>query len=222
MPIKQATRCLMVEGKDDLHSTVHIMKAFIDWPDSKNEAPVQITDAEGISNILDSSKLETFLMQPRLQAAGLIFDADHEQNNRYSKVRDICIPFFPNMPKRMPTEGLITRHNGKRFGIWIMPDNQSPGMLEDFLAELIPSEMSSLWEYTVSCVVEARKRGATCKEAHISKANIHTWLAWHDEPGQTPGIALRSQRVLDPTMNAAKPFVKWFLDLYELKPRAAL
>ncbi len=45
-------------------------------------------------------------------------------------------------------------------------------------------------------VADARSLGAPCIEAHVSKANIYTWLAWQDPPGrqlhQAPAYAMTS------------------------------
>lgn len=52
------------------------------------------------------------------------------------------------------------------------------------------------------------------KPAPFEKANLHTWLAWQDEPGYPPGTALTRQ-LLDPHKETAAPFVKWFRNLFE-------
>jgi hypothetical protein len=51
----------------------------------------------------------------------------------------------------------------------------------------------------------------------MDKANLYTWLAWQDEPGQTPGHAL-TRKILDPSSPSALSFVKWFMALYSLQP----
>jgi hypothetical protein len=51
------------------------------------------------------------------------------------------------------------------------------------------------------------------KEVHYSKALIHTYLAWQDEPGKTLGQSITSH-VLQET-EIAQAFVKWLMLLFE-------
>jgi hypothetical protein len=96
-----------------------------------------------------------------------------------------------------------------------MPDNKSEGMLETFLKYLVPNQADNVWLYAQEAARTAKQRGAPYKDVHIEKANIHTWLAWQDEPGPALGVALK-RKVLDPNSAAAKPFVDWFIALFEL------
>ena len=116
----------------------------------------------------------------------------------------------------MPTEGLITeKEDEKLFGLWIMPDNVSEGALETFLRSLAPGNSVALWAHATASVSTARALGATCRESHIGKANLYTWLAWQDPPGQSGGRAL-TQNILDPHSPSSAAFVNWFRDLYQL------
>lgn len=71
----------------------------------------------------------------------------------------------------------MSNPEGKTLGIWLMPDNRSRGMLETFLAYLVPGGGSDLWTHACEAVAEAYGRGAPCREVHHDKARIHTWLA---------------------------------------------
>ena len=96
-----------------------------------------------------------------------------------------------------------------------MPDNQFSGMLEDFLVQLIPENSRDLLEIAENCVAEARRNGAPFKEVHRTKAEVHTWLAWQDEPGKQLHQAV-DHRVLDPEKPESRPFVDWFRRLFQL------
>lgn len=52
------------------------------------------------------------------------------------------------------------------------------------------------------------------KDVHRSKAKIHTFLAWNDEPGLPMGSAITA-RVLDPSLGSAKIFVDWLERCFE-------
>ena len=82
-----------------------------------------------------------------------------------------------------------------KLGFWLMPNNEDSGMLEDFCAKL--AEPSSL-KFAQQCVEQAQANGlATFKSIHRSKSIVHTYLAWHDEPGSPLGRAI-TKRALRP------------------------
>ena len=96
-----------------------------------------------------------------------------------------------------------------------MPDNRFSGMLENFLVQLIPENARDLFEVAENCVAEAKQRGAPFKDVHRTKAAVHTWLAWQDEPGKQLHQAV-DHRVLDPEKPESQPFVDWFRQLFEV------
>ena len=52
------------------------------------------------------------------------------------------------------------------------------------------------------------------KQVHRSKAKIHTFLAWQDEPGKPIGQAITA-RILNPDAEEAKAFIGWLNKLYD-------
>ncbi len=105
--------------------------------------------------------------------------------------------------------------NGIKFGVWLMPDNQMRGMLETFLAYMIPQQSEPLWQYAQEVVTEARNRGAGFIYPHVDKANIHTWLAWQNPPGRQLHNAIM-EHILNPQHPNAQTFINWFKNLYDL------
>ena len=93
-----------------------------------------------------------------------------------------------------------------------MPDNSSPGTLENFLGELVPSN-HPVWAYASEATTEARQRGAGCLEKDHLKSTLHTWLAWQEEPGLPFGTALRTG-VFEAESETARRFVSWFNRLF--------
>ena len=61
---------------------------------------------------------------------------------------------------------------------------------------------------------------AGCSPApHRDKAHVHTYLAWVEPPGLSlPYSILR--RAFDARLPLAEDFARWFIDLYQLTPRA--
>ena len=215
MVSKNYPNVLIVEGPEDKRVIPQLMeKHGIVW--EKEKLPVFIREYSGYHNIT-RERIQFNLQQSGLKALGIIVDADLEFSDRWKSVRDDrCKPLMPDFPNELPETGLIhTTPNGVKFGVWIMPDNQSRGMLETFLAYLIPDRSEPIWDYAKEVTQEAKKRGAPFIEAHTDKANIHTWLAWQNEPGNQLHTAIMA-KIFEPTHPKAQIFVNWFKTLYDL------
>jgi hypothetical protein len=207
---------LIVEGKDDLRCVIALMEHHINWPDSKDDAPVLIKVARNVHNILDQTYLGTELKASDTEILGIMIDADDKPIDYWRSLRSILKPFIPGLPKLLPSSGLIIDYaDSRRFGCWIMPDCVSIGMLETFLSHLVPQANMPLWDHAKDAVRHAERLDAPYRKAHLDKALIHTWLAWQDPPGEKLGIALKS-KILDPMAPTAAPFVSWFRELYRL------
>jgi hypothetical protein len=206
---------LVVEGRDEQYSIPELMKANgATWPDG--DRPVEIVDAKGRENIFKAGYLSARLKEPEVRVLGIVLDAEDQPNETYARIRHLCLSESPGLPTAMSPTGVITETiRGMRLGLWIMPDNLSEGNLESFLRYLVPRSAGPLWIHATESVSRARSIGATCRECHIEKANLHTYLAWQDEPGYPFGTAL-SSRILDPLSEHARPFVKWFRELFNL------
>ena len=208
---------LIVEGQDDKHSVIGLMQHHINWPDSRDKWPVYLEVGNSASEILKSAYLTTQMKGANVRAMGIMLDADDAPTGRYQSIRGTFVKMFPSLPLTMPSAGLVVNNDeeGKRLGVWLMPDNSSEGCLETFLRYLVPNNADFVWRHAVDSVAEALALGSRCREAHLDKANLYTWLAWQDPPGQQPGIAL-TQKILDPASPYANSFVSWFKELYSL------
>jgi hypothetical protein len=207
---------LIVEGADDKHSVIGLMKGHTSWPEERTAWPVWVEVGKSVEEILAPRYLTTEIKAPNAKIVGVMLDADIHTHGRYRRIQQLCSALFPNLPAQMPTDGLIADNgDNKRFGLWLMPDNISEGDLETFLRDLIPSEKEALWNQACDCVSDAISREAECRESHVAKANLYTWLAWQDPPGQSPGLAL-TKKILDPSSKRAETFISWFKELVQL------
>lgn len=50
------------------------------------------------------------------------------------------------------------------------------------------------------------------KAVHKSKARIHTWLAWHDTPGESLTVAVK-KRLFDTDKELCRRFGNWLNQL---------
>jgi hypothetical protein len=209
------SKILIVEGPDDKHSVIGLMRHHIDWPKESERWPVWVEVGNSVDEILAPRYLTTEIKAPNAMILGVVLDSDVSARSRYQRIRQLCVGLFPSLPDTMPEGGLVAHNDEKRFGLWVMPDNSSPGDLESFLRYLVPVEQKSLWKLACESVAAAVAAGAGCREAHITKAQLYTWLAWQDPPGYSPGLAL-TRRVLDPESSVAAKFVRWFRELYQI------
>jgi hypothetical protein len=208
------TRLLLVEGDDDKRVIPELIeKNGVVWTQDNPLIP-DIHSCGGYSKLLN--QIKTRLKESSLSQLGVIIDADDNPLGRWESIKNRCQVSIPNLPNELSEDGLICEvTKDLKFGVWLMPDNFQGGMLETFLAYMIPNETETLWQFAQSSVQEAINRGAKLTEVQYDKANIYTWLAWQDPPGRQLHQAVK-ETVLDPTHPRAQKFVNWFKDLYEL------
>ena len=204
-----ALKLLLVEGKDDEHVMKHICG---------NRG---IPHLDEIKPVGDAGRLlEAFAVQ--LKAAvqegdvvGVVVDADTDLGTRWQAVRDrLAAAGYPDAPAAPDPKGTVLDPPlGSllpRTGVWLMPDNKAPGILEDFLRFLVPSP-DALFEHARASVDSLPvRRFATSDEP---KALIHTWLAWQAEPGRPYGTAVTA-RYLDPDVPQVDVLVAWLKRLF--------
>ncbi|MEH2355175.1 DUF3226 domain-containing protein [Nostoc sp.] len=207
---------LLVEGQDDLRVIPELIeKNGIRWGDKKKEAIVLIEDCGGYENI-DANLISTELRASGLTHLGVIIDADEDLSVCWISIRNACLPSIPDIPEEISETGLIhVTNNGIKFGIWIMPDNQTRGMLETFLAYMIKDEAETIWQYAQEVAQEAKNKGASFKDSYLDKAKIYSWLAWQEEPGRQLHQAIK-YKILNPQHPKAQTFLIWFKTLYDL------
>ena len=109
---------------------------------------------------------------------------------------------------------IIYESDQPTIGIWIMPNNEIPGMLEHFCRFLVPTD-DCLWEHAESIVRKVMQVECRFPDPHVMKAQMHSWLAWQNEPGKPLGQAI-TKKFLDAQAPYALQFVAWIRRLYGL------
>ena len=207
---------LLVEGETDKRIIPYLIEANgVSW--TLNDQPiVYIEPYGGIEEILKLGVIGSELKASGLEALGILVDANGDANRRWNHIKGRCEEYLQGLPDIIPASGCTMHQTGfPSFGVWIMPNNRYSGMIEDFLIQLIPSNLESQLELAKNCAEEAKSIGASFKSNHARKAQIHTWLAWQDEPGRQLHQAVH-QRILDPEKQESKPFVAWFRSLFRV------
>jgi len=213
--MKRASNVLMVEGNNDLFTIVRLMQHHTHWGDKKEDWPVTIRPSNSVDSLLKEKSLTAEIKSNGI--IGVVLDADDHSHGKFTRLEQVCKAFFPGMPAAQPAHGLIVENlnENKRLGVWIMPDNQAGGDIEMFLNRLVPANQQHLWDLARKSTANALDSGAKCKPQHHDRASLYAYLAWQEDPGQAPGLAL-VQGSLDPYASVAIPFVTWFMELYQL------
>lgn len=156
-------------------------------------------------------------MASKVKIIGVIIDADQDVSSSWASIKSV-IDSTNNYvaPMDIPLGGLILKPSvpdNPKVGVWIMPNNSNRGMLEDFMKEMIPQD-DNLVGIVSNTLDDLESKGLQrYKAVHRSKAWIHTYLAWQDEPGNTLATAV-DQNVLNPRAAIVKSFADWMRLLF--------
>ena len=202
---------LLVEGKDDTHVFYALLKHY-QVPDR-----FEVKSKEGIDHLLHT--LPTELKRSDLEYLGIVVDANTDLGGRWASLRNILLRAgevdVPEEPDPNGTIVILERPDrAVNVGIWLMPDNRLPGMLENFIQFLVPAS-DVLWPRAVACVEQLPKEERRFHPNHRMKANVHTWLAWQEDPGTPMGQAI-TKRYLDADAPYAQRLIDWVRRLFDL------
>ena len=199
---------LLCEGDDDCH----VVFALLEYHKVPEDFQVESCGSDDLA----IKKAAALVLAENTEVVGVVLDADSPSGAiKWQRLRErlkrvgIQIPDGPE-PKGTIVEAAPGR---PRMGIWLMPDNTTDGMLEDFCAALTRPDA---FAYAGECVKSAKSLGRTSfKPSHSAKAHIHTYLAWQNEPGRPLGQSITA-RTLDPSHELAQSFAEWARRLFHL------
>ena len=152
--------------------------------------------------------------QADISRLGIVLDADTDLGGRWQQLRDRLSKSGYQLPDSPTPSGTIVTTNGMpQVGIWLMPDNQDLGMIEDFIRLLVPDddERLTLAEETIA-TLEARGLQSYIAN-YRSKALIHTWLAWQADPGTPLGLAI-TKKYFSTDTDLCQQFATWLNRLF--------
>jgi hypothetical protein len=222
---KPYPRTLLVEGKDDFNVIRNLWVAqypsdrsgpIVLCPQTGSEFYIEAVgeEAGGVGEVLKDMTAYLLQRPPAVERVGIVVDADEDFGSRWDEVRHRLRQAGYKPPDALPAEGLVLAHpagSRPRVGVWLMPNNQSPGILEDFVRLLIPGEnrLALKADNTLTAIEDEGLRLYKSRP----KALIHTWLAWQEEPGRPMGQAI-TRKVLQPGSVVADSFVAWLERLF--------
>lgn len=198
---------LLVEGNDDQHVILALCKQF------NVDQTFDIIDCEGIEKLLD--QIPVRFKQSNVDTMGIIIDADSDIVIRWSNLKVLLNAQGFVLPDDLPKSGLILFETGRiSIGIWIMPNNDLNGMLEDFIAFLVPPNDNLLPIIKESLNLIEDKQLNKYKPIHKSKAIIHSWLSVQEDPGTPMGLSI-TKRYLTTDEDICLNLVNWLKGLFK-------
>lgn len=204
---EQAANVLLVEGVDEKHVIRHLRnKLALDLEFSYLEY-------EGKDSLLAAIPL--VLRQDWRRTIGVMIDADRDIDARWQAVRDrlddTAIALAPKpQPGGVFVPGDPDVHLQPNFGVWLMPDNERAGELEDFVIQLLP-ERDPVWPLAEQFIDDIPQEHREFKQKE-SRAKIYAWLATREDP-LLMGAAIGAG-FLDATAPAAKALADWLTALF--------
>lgn len=201
-----APKILLAEGDNDCHVVAALCKHY--------KLPKSFDLDSCGSDYKVFKKLGALLNTENKQAIGVVLDADNPNfASKWHKFQATLNKANIHCDDKPSLTGTIipATDDHPRIGLWLMPDNRVDGMLEDFC--LTMAESAAI-DFARDCVSTAHEKGhASFIDNHRSKAVVHTYLAWQNEPGRPLGQAITA-KVLDPEHPLAEAFADWLKRLF--------
>lgn len=201
-------RVLLVEGRDDREVVFQICNRHC----INNRELFEVVAKDGYDSLKDDLTVRPLT---DVEVIGAIVDADVDPDARWASMCEaLAEAEYKDLPELPCEEGTIIPAQGKLpcVGIWLMPNNRLAGILEDFLSFLI-SQDDVLLEQARLCIEGIPKEERLFRDSYRSKALIHTWLAWQEEPGTPLGLAV-TRRYLGCDHELVKQFLAWLTRLF--------
>jgi hypothetical protein len=128
-----ASRIMLVEGTDDRHVMYALLKQH------GLEKACSVEQMGGIEQLLEDVVVRLRTASD-LERLAVVVDADEDIQARWQQIRaSLARAGYDNVLQASDAGGtVVDLHDGKRFGVWVMPDNTLPGILENFVAFLVP------------------------------------------------------------------------------------
>ena len=205
LPSPPKKRVLLVEGRNDKHVVEHLYRKRF-----AAEPPFDVLDKDGFSRLCEA--IEPELKVPDRRVVGIVVDADDRPESRWSAVTDRLRRGCPGLEIGDPAPCGTIAGSEPRVGVWLWPDNESCGEIENFVAGMVPSD-DPVWplsrRYIDSIPVEQR----SFSEGKTARAEVHAWLAARAEPRRM-GTAIRAGD-LDVSGALATRFASWLEKLFD-------
>ena len=182
--------------------------------------PIEVERKGGIGNIITGVPLEISgarFKTSEFHAVGVVVDADDDPVGTWERVAEAFDTGFtgddatviPSFPSASGT--VISLNDRLRLGLWMMPDNASPGELEDFVATMIPVD-DPVWPQSKRYVDGILPQHRLFSDRKETRAKVLSWIATREQPG------LFGQAIARGDLNTNAPlcqaFIAWLNRLF--------
>jgi hypothetical protein len=195
---------LLVEGRCDVEFLKALLPQLLPKPKipvlTPTECGAHKDDIKAVFMLLP--ELITDLKDQRIERLGIVVDADYTDRNggfaaRWKEFTAILRKkdkdYIISPPPDQAYTGSIFQHDCgyPPVGLWIMPNHnanhkEGDGMLEDFIKRAVyQGQQQELLEKARGCVDQLPKNLKLFSDFHQTKAEVYTWLAWQEQPGQS-------------------------------------
>lgn len=203
MPGAGLERVLLVEGPDDKHVVRQLCR-------HQSVPDFSIKVAGTVETLLSTVGAE--MLAPGRESVGVLIDADDDLQDRWDELVErlseegIRIPALPN-----PVGTIVHIVDGPPIGIWVMPDNGSPGELEDFVQKMIPAG-DAVWPKSQTYIEQIPVEYRKFRPGKLLRAQLYAWLATREIPGRM-GAAIGGGD-LNIEIENCKSFIDWLRRLF--------
>ena len=171
---ESAPKVLLVEGVNDKHVVCNLRQRLVP------ELEFKCLEKRGIDSLLKA--ISTEIKVPGRQAVGIVADANEDIHARFQAIADKLSAAGVTPPNALDGEGTVI-DGEPRIGLWLMPDNSSPGELEDFIVELLPED-DPIWPRAHQYIDGIPPHEREFKEHKATRAKLYAWLATRESPQQ--------------------------------------
>lgn len=201
-----APHVLLVEGNDEVHVVRKLLCKH------KLQPRFEVTNMHGFVLLRDSISNELNVSGRR--TLGILADANDHPDRRWQSIAGELRTAGCDVPDLLGSAGTVfIGPRQTRVGIWLMPDNQRPGELEDFVADMIPTE-DPLWPYAQKYIDGIPANERRFKPGKVTRAQVHAWLATRERPRPMGGALVAGD--LNHDAATARRFVDWLRKLFQL------
>ena len=225
-PQSDPSGMILVEGQDDRHVLVNLCRRRRDLftissvdthlrriTSKLNGKTLLISERDNRRNVI--AGLPEVAKTEGIEILGLLLDADQSLEQTWQEITAALQKAGISPPNQLPPTGLIIPadpENTPRLGVWIMPDNQSPGELEDFLFQMIPPD-SANWPAAQEFIERIPPESREFLPHKTDKAKLHAWLATMREPARM-GAAIDKGKI-DDQNPLFQTFIHWLQKLLQ-------
>jgi hypothetical protein len=213
---------LLVEGESD-RAFFEVICRSLGLDNSVHIAPPkalngQFNSKEGVFNHLPV--LLAQLDDGSIKRLAVVLDADTPPNGSFLSTRNritgivSSFKYYPPTALPAPGGGLVYKNSDglADLGLWVMPDNTSNGMLEDWIKQCITPSEAGLFGQAVSTVA-GLPTPTKFSSLHVTKAEVATWLAWQKKPGHGMHQAVE-EKLLDTNHAKYLALINWLLHIF--------